>query len=124
MKNYSFICDYAFIGNNGKIGAVGIFERIKKDFLIPSWYLVINFNYDFTNIANLKIKLLKNNIVIEENFTGKELSMNANAFVNKNKAIIIQLQPKSFSELGEYSINTYANDNLIGEARFQVVDSI
>lgn len=123
--NYSFVCEYAFIGEKRKIGAIGIFEKIRKGWVIPSWFIVTNFTFKCDKDVKLKIKLFKDGKELDDNFLKKELDMKADAFSDFSTTTIIQLPyGKTFEELGEYSLNTYINENLIGEAKFKVLESI
>lgn len=129
-KNYSFICDYAFIGENRKIGAIGIFERVKKNFTISNWFLITSFSYTGT-ISNLKVnvRLMKNGNNVENIFE-KALLVNDKQFKDSKTTVIVQCPPKTFTEIGDYILQTYIFEEssevetIVGETKFVVVEAL
>ncbi|MEZ0209091.1 MAG: hypothetical protein ACAH17_02865, partial [Candidatus Paceibacterota bacterium] len=90
-ENYSFVCDHASMSQNRKINAMGLFEHVSQDFPLDPWYVVTSFNSEDKPNLKLKIKLLKGEEVVQDNFFGKILDLDPTKLVNYSLTVFLKL---------------------------------
>lgn len=123
--NFLHICDYASLGDVGKLNVLGIFENIFVK-IIPSTHpqLYVVANIGVKKIGNYKqiIKLVRNRdnqeVISPLEFGLAVGQLPATGIVNAG--VIGQLNNIKFEEEGSYSIQVFIDQDKIGEKSFTV----
>lgn len=124
-KNFLFLCDEAFMSENGKVNIIGIFERIYSPSL-PAVHLksvlVANFDINDKEISELEVQI---DIVDKDKkavgISIPKLKIPVTIKEGSRKAgILIQLGNLKFDNYGEYKIVITTNGEEIGEYLFEV----
>jgi hypothetical protein len=124
--NFVHLCDYAFLGDNGKINLIGIFESFypkSVPFSHSQFFIVTNATVNKSGTVKQLIKIVRNrdntDIVAPLEF---ELTAGSVSESGETKVGVLgRLDGVTFEEEGNYTIQVFIDGEKIGGSPLSVV---
>jgi len=125
--NFAFLCDLAFIGEEGKLCIIGIFKNIKgTTFPLkhPLMYVVTNVSVANSGHYEEEIRILR---IRDKAPIVSPVKFDVNISIKNGKHAEIggmgRITDATFNEAGEYEIQVFINNEFITAIPFSVIAS-
>lgn len=124
--NFLHVCDYASIGDGGKLNILGTFENIfsgNTPVTHPQLYIVSNVSIKKSGNYKQFVKIIRDRDN-QEIIRPLEFALSINQLPPTGEAkfgVIGQINNIKFEEFGEYSVQVFIDEEKVGETKINLI---
>ena len=124
--NFIHVCDYASVGERGKLNILGTFENIfskNAPFVHPQLYIVTNVSIEKPGNYKQLVKIIRTRDN-QEIIKPLEFALSISQLPPTGEAkigVIGQLNSVKFEEFGDYTVQVFIDTEKIGEIKINLV---